>query len=51
MNARAKRALRWIVQGLILAALLLFVAYVFFGPTGQSNGGSTVEKHKLQKDG
>lgn len=48
MNARTKRALRWIVQGLILAALLFFIFYVFFGPTGREteDGGLAVQKHE-----
>jgi hypothetical protein len=48
MNERQKRALRWIVQGLILTALLFFFVYVFFGPTGQrtGDGGLMLQKHE-----
>ncbi|HEX6922551.1 MAG TPA: hypothetical protein VF149_01910 [Bacillales bacterium] len=51
MSAQQKQAFRWLVQGLIVAALVCFVLFVFFGPTskGAESGISSFRKNKPEK--
>ncbi|HEU5140183.1 MAG TPA: hypothetical protein VFT51_09420 [Bacillales bacterium] len=48
MSTQQKQALKWLVQGLIVVALVCFVLFVFYGPTGkgtESGDSSLVQSH------
>ncbi|HEX7066239.1 MAG TPA: hypothetical protein VF199_14320 [Bacillales bacterium] len=53
MSAQQKQALKWLVQGLIVVALVCFVLFVFYGPTGKGTeaGDSSFEQSQPFHDG